>query len=64
MSTFHRYDEPADGTVAVVLILSAVAMLFFGIGAFAGYAWSASAARPADCFALTSHECAARMEAR
>ncbi|RDD69239.1 hypothetical protein [Paracoccus versutus] len=62
--TYHRYDEPADGTVAVVLILSAVAMLFFGIGAFAGYAWSSSASRPADCFAMTASECAARMEAR
>ncbi|QLH13556.1 hypothetical protein HYQ43_04555 [Paracoccus pantotrophus] len=64
MSTFHRYDDPTNGTAAALAVLAAVAVLFFGIGAFAGYAWSASASRPADCFALTSHECSALMETR
>lgn len=63
MSTFHRYDDPTNGTAAALAVLAAVAVLFFILGVIANMAWD-DETRPADCFALTSHECAALMETR
>ena len=64
--TYRHDDYRPDngGGAATMIILSAVAFLFFGIGAFAGWAWHSGADRPEPCFALTSHECAALMETR
>ncbi|REF69621.1 hypothetical protein [Paracoccus versutus] len=57
--TCHSYDDRNEGAAAAtMIILAAVAVLFFCIGAFACRAWTANADRPVDCFALTGHECA------
>lgn len=57
--TFHRHDDPG-GAAAAFAVVAAIAVLCLIVGIVVGLAWD-DAPRPAACFGLTGHECAALM---